>query len=53
MEDLIYSSKESELTSKDFEKLRILQEKGEDRKYGTAPCSYFKGMSNYFNAHNV
>lgn len=31
--------------------IKIEEEEDDDKSYGSAPCAYFTGMSNYFNYH--
>lgn len=50
---MTFSSKDSELTEEQVLKIdEKLREDDDDTSYGSAPCAYFTGMSNYFNAHS-
>ena len=52
--DLTYSNKDSDATEEEL--IKIIEKNAEDKtdddkSYGSAPCAYFTGLSNYFNAH--
>ncbi len=52
VKDLIYSSKDSDLTEEEMIKINENQDDdNDDKSYGSAPCAYFDGISNYFNFH--
>jgi hypothetical protein len=51
--DLVYSNKDSDATEEELIKIneQNSDDNDDDKSYGSAPCAYFTGLSNYFNAH--
>ena len=52
--ELTYSNKDSDATEEELIKINEKKAEGnddDDKSYGSAPCAYFAGLSNYFNAH--
>jgi hypothetical protein len=51
--DLVYSNKDSDATEEELIKIneQNTDDNDDDKSYGSAPCAYFTGLSNYFNTH--